>query len=49
MASWPDLPTRGEKRKITNLGRFLREWFKDNARDFPWRAPGTGTYERICV
>lgn len=49
MGSLPDLPTRGEKRKITNLGRFLREWFKDNARDFPWREPGTGTYERICV
>lgn len=49
MASLPDLPTRGEKRKITNLGRFLREWFKDNGRDFPWREPGTGTYERICV
>lgn len=45
----PDLPSRGEKRKITNLGRFLREWFKDNARDFPWRKPETGTYERICV
>ncbi len=49
MASLPDLPTRGDKRKITNLGRFLREWFKDNRRDFPWREPGTGTYERICV
>jgi len=49
MASLPDLPTRGEKRKITNLSRFLREWFKDNRRDFPWREPGTGTYERICV
>lgn len=49
MASFPDLPTRGEKRKITNLGRFLREWFNDNARDFPWREPATGTYERICV
>lgn len=49
MVSLPDLPTRGEKRKITNLGRFLRVWFKDNGRDFPWREPGTGTYERICV
>jgi A/G-specific adenine glycosylase len=49
MASLSDLPTRGEKRKITNLGRFLREWFKDNRRHFPWRERGTGTYERICV
>ncbi|WP_253285096.1 MULTISPECIES: endonuclease III domain-containing protein [unclassified Ruegeria] len=45
----PDLPTRGEKRKITNLGRFLRAWFQDNSREFPWREPGTGDYERICV
>lgn len=49
MGSLPDIPTRGEKRKITNLGRFLRAWFKDNAREFPWREPGTGAYERICV
>lgn len=49
MGSLPDIPTQGEKRKITNLGRFLRAWFKDNAREFPWREPSTGTYERICV
>lgn len=49
MGSLPDLPTRGEKRKITNLGLFLRSWFKNNAREFPWRKPGTSTYERICV
>ena len=49
MSSLPDHPTRGEKLKITNLGRFLRKWFTDNGRDFPWRESGAGTYERICV
>lgn len=49
MGSLSDRPTRGEKRKITNFGYFLREWLNGNAGDFPRRDPGTGSRERNHV
>lgn len=41
--------TRGEKRKLTRLRSDLLDWAKENGRTYPWRLPGSSTYERIVV
>ena len=47
--SSPDPLTRGEKQRITRLRRHLLQWYAQHGRSLPWRAAGTGTFERICV
>lgn len=47
--SLADALTRGEKRKLTRLRSDLVDWAHENGRDFPWRAKGATTYEKIVV
>ena len=44
-----DRLSRSEKLKLTRLRNDLVAWSKTGGRDFPWRSPRAGNYEKIVV